>query len=564
MRVIDISQMQDLGLAGLLPISYYLALGLLTLSFLALLFQEKVNEILLGIHVVLFIAIIHGTPTLLYDSLRYAWAWKHVGISDFILRHGYVDTSINSLGIYHNFPGFFSLSALLSQVSGSFSVLELARWGTLVLNYLYLPSLLFLFKASIKEPRLIWLSLWIFFSSNWVGQDYFSPQGLAFLFFIVLMGLYFRYFTFPLHNDGLPQTSQTQASSLWAFGFFVLTFLAIVSSHQLTPVLIIFSSFLLVFFNRLPLKFVPILFSLIFLTWLFYPAADFTSHELAKLMRSFGQLGSNVEASLSDLDIASPAQQLISWSSRLLTLLIWSIAATRIYVSIRTRRQIPYVILALAPFALLLNAYGGEVLFRVYLFALPFMAVFVGDTFLKLFSKRTLIFTTHVFFFVLLAFYLPAYYGKDNIYRFTEAEVEASTWLHEVAPENSLIIEGTRNYPTRHYRYEAFTYLALDYESDKTQKAIMADPVGMMKSWLKNENYSAAYLIITRSQKAEVDQLGIFQGKGSLAKLEQALLSSNAFEILYQNEDAVVFGPKAPLLIPNFYKELDVYDRKFY
>ncbi len=567
LSIIDVSHMQDLGLAGLLPISFYLALGLLTLSFLALIFLKKTNEILLGLHIIIFITIIHGTPTLLYESLRYAWAWKHVGIGDFILRHGYVDTGIQSLGIYHNFPGFFSLSALLSLVSGSESLLELARWATLFLNYLYFSSLLFLFKSSIREPRLIWLSLWIFFSCNWVGQDYFSPQGLAYLFFIFMLGLYFKYFTFPLNNKALPQTSKFQASSLWAFTFFVLTFFAIASSHQLTPVLLIICTFLLVFFKRLPLRFIPILFSVIFLVWLFYPAANFSSHELAQLMQSFGQLGRNAEASLRDIDRASPAQMLISLSGRVLTLLIWSIAAIRIFFSIKTRQQLPYIILALSPFLLLVNAYGGEVVFRIYLFSLPFMAVFVGDSLLTLISNRKLIFSTHVFFFVILTSFLLAYYGKDNIYRFTQAEIEASTWLHEHAPDNSLIIEGTRNYPARHFRYEAFTYVALNYETDEVQKNIMKNPVTMMQRWLDNPNYNATYIILTRSQKAEVDQLGTFQGKGSLETLEQALLASKEFHIAYQTPDAVVLSLKEsgkPTGIANLKERIDPYDKKFF
>jgi len=33
------------------------------------------------------IAILHATPSLLYGTLRYSWAWKHVGVVDFFMRH---------------------------------------------------------------------------------------------------------------------------------------------------------------------------------------------------------------------------------------------------------------------------------------------------------------------------------------------------------------------------------------------------------------------------------------------------------------------------------------------
>ena len=43
---------------------------------------------LLAGHVVALVAILHATPSILYGTLRYAWAYKHVGIVDYIQRHG--------------------------------------------------------------------------------------------------------------------------------------------------------------------------------------------------------------------------------------------------------------------------------------------------------------------------------------------------------------------------------------------------------------------------------------------------------------------------------------------
>ena len=55
---------------------------------------------------VALVAATHGTPALLYGTLRYSWAWKHLGIIDYIHRHGSVDPSLKTLGVYHNWPGF--------------------------------------------------------------------------------------------------------------------------------------------------------------------------------------------------------------------------------------------------------------------------------------------------------------------------------------------------------------------------------------------------------------------------------------------------------------------------
>ena len=96
-RSIDLSQIGDYGLLTALPWTYYTALALLTLGFTLSL--RAARQGVLAFYVVGLIVIIHGTPTIAYGTLRYAWAWKHVGIVDYIQRHGSVDPSIPSDGV---------------------------------------------------------------------------------------------------------------------------------------------------------------------------------------------------------------------------------------------------------------------------------------------------------------------------------------------------------------------------------------------------------------------------------------------------------------------------------
>ena len=46
-------------------------------------------------------------------------------------------------------------------------------------------------------------------------------------------------------------------------------------------------------------------------------------------------------------------------------------------------------------------------------------------------------------------------------YVFTTEEVAAATWLADNAPEGSLLVEGSRNYPTQFHNYEYFRYCLL-------------------------------------------------------------------------------------------------------
>lgn len=167
--------MTELGLVSVLPHTAYLAVLLLTFSF-TWTFTGRAPTWLLWLHVASFIFMIHGAPTLIYGTLRYSWAWKHLGIIDFIQRHGFVDP--NAQKVYHNWPGFFSLFAYLFEAAGVRNPAALAAWAPVFFNILQVGALALIFKASTNDRRLVWQGIWFYFFANWVGQDYFSPQAL--------------------------------------------------------------------------------------------------------------------------------------------------------------------------------------------------------------------------------------------------------------------------------------------------------------------------------------------------------------------------------------------------
>ena len=85
---VDLSRMGDLGLVTVLPPAMYAAFVLLTVSFCLAVQRHQTPVGVLLLHVIVLIVMIHGTPAILEGTLRYAWAWKHVAIVDYIQRHG--------------------------------------------------------------------------------------------------------------------------------------------------------------------------------------------------------------------------------------------------------------------------------------------------------------------------------------------------------------------------------------------------------------------------------------------------------------------------------------------
>src|SRR4051794_18590193 len=132
-RGVDPRAMDELGLLSLFSPLTVVALVLLSVSMLLAL-HWNVREWLLGLNLVTYLALVHGTPAVLYGTVRYSWSYKHVGIVDYILRTGTVDPTIAVGGIYHNWPGFFAGSALLTLAAGRPDALSLALWSPLVFN----------------------------------------------------------------------------------------------------------------------------------------------------------------------------------------------------------------------------------------------------------------------------------------------------------------------------------------------------------------------------------------------------------------------------------------------
>lgn len=60
--------------------------------------------------------------------------------------------------------------------------------------------------------------------------------------------------------------------------------------------------------------------------------------------------------------------------------------------------------------------------------------------------------------------------------------------------------------------------------------------------WPDNNQYAASYLFITHSQKVAVDAVGSMP-VGSLDIIEQVLLQSPKFKMIYSNQDAKIFFP---------------------
>jgi len=562
LRRIDPSAMNDLGLASVLPYRAWLPHLLLSAGFFFVICRQPGRVWLPCLYLIALVLVLHATPAIEYGTLRYPWAWKHLGIVDYIQRHGSVDRATPILSAYHNWPGFFAAAAFIADLVGVRDLAGPALWAPVVLNLLYLAALPMLYRSFTDDHRAIFSATWIFLSGNWIGQDYFSPQGVSFFFYLVLLALCLRFLArqpSPAATDnwrvsqamatlaqwlerGLPTPSALPngASRVVVTATALLLILAMTVSHQLTPLVTISALGILAAFQRLAVGL--FLFAGVTVAfWVLYVAAPFVAVVLPVELRAMGELS----ASLVDISVVSPGQAFISLICRLLTL---GIAIAAIGGGIRRLacgyRDGVAAALAAAPLPLLVvTSYGGEIMFRVYLFALPFLAFFAAALFFPSPRHGSSVGTpavTALIGFALAVAFVFANNGKDRQYAFAAEDVAAAQWLYENAPQGTLVVEGAPLYPSQFRNVEYFTHVSLADEPPESRAELLARPARVLARWLDSSDYHAAFIILTRNQQAYVDAMGIMPG-GGFEKIKQALLASPRFRLVHATSGTMIF-----------------------
>lgn len=519
LRNADPRDLTDLGLVSLIPPAGWLGLLLLVAGFSWAVHHEQPRAA--GANLVALATIIWATPAVVYGTVRYSWAWKHLGIVDFIDRTGGVDPGIDVLPVYHNWPGFFSGVHVLQRWVGADSAVTIALWFPLVVGLVTLAAVALVARTFTKDDRVVLLTCWLFLLGNWVGQEYFSPQAYAYVLYLVAVALVLRG----------SRSSRPGAAVVLSV---VLLAAAIATSHQLTPAMLTIAFVALALTRQAKVGAIAAIAAVCTLTWALWGATAFVGQNLVDLVEGLGAPVGNAEDNLVDAGGLSAGQQLVVLAGRLLVLALAALALVGLVR--RWRAGLPVLaplVLLVSPLVLLAaNDFDGEILFRVLLFGLPFAAFFAAHALLAERHRWLATAATLVVSVAMLGGFLLAHFGKDGTYVFTPEEVAAVRWLHEQAPAGSLLVEGSRNYPTQFVDYEKFRYVPIDRESESAQRELARQPVRTLVRWMSNSDDAAAYVLLTRSQLRE---------SPFLAELEDDLRASDRFEVAFENRDAVVF-----------------------
>ena len=519
---VDLDDIGGHGLADALPPTWYAALLLLLCGFPVALLGRRPQPWVLAAYVVALVVVVHGTTPLLYDEPRYAYTYKHLGVIDWIASSGQIDRGVD---IYNNWPGFFALNAWLSDVTGV-APETYAEWTQVAFNLLFAAVVFFAVSGITSETRVRWGAVWLFLVANWVAQDYLAPQALGFVLALVVIGL-------ALH------AGRSIPPRLALIGGAV-AFLAVVVSHQLSPVMAILGvAAVALATRRIPL-WVPAAMVVVEGLWVL-TALDIVRERVQIFALGRGE-------NLRPDEITGPfgleGLQVTAWSARLLVVAMTALAVWGAVLLARERRLRLPAALALAPvLAVVVNTYGGEAILRAYLFALPWLALLAAVALVRARPVRLAVASV-----VLGALFVPAYFGHELTARITGPDVAAARWFATHAPVGSAAITLAPNTPERlTARYvplaetdpPAFDHVVLRDPAFR-ERLLGRRDVARLARWVDGVGARRSYVVLTPSQEQYLRLYGAARPE-SVARLRAALDRSPDFAVAYRSGDARVY-----------------------
>jgi hypothetical protein len=561
LRHIRLREMSDYGLVSVLPGAVLLLLVALTVSFALLLRRRPVPTFVGLAHVVALIVILYGVTTFIEAEPRFLTTWRHVGIIDSISKSGSVDPHIDA---YFNWPGFFAFGGLLAKVAGFHSTLSIAAWGPIVFNLLTIAPLLIVFRWATDDERLVWLGLWVFFSSNWVAQDYFSPQAVAFVLWMAVLAILLSRFT-PRATalaSGLtpkalarslaanvrgspPSHAQADPGSGYRNAAFVLLcvtiYASVVTGHQLTPSVMLATVTALVLLARLQTRQLPVVMLILLVAWLSYMATVYLHGHLETVLKPVGSVGDNLNQSVAARIGGSAKHEFIVHLRVVATGSLWALAVLGAVRRLWNRHlDLALALIATTPLLLpALQPYGGEVLLRVFLFALPAVAFFAACLAFPTRAAGRKWITTVAIAAVgcaMLLMFQYTRYGNERQDYYTTGDVAAVEALYGVAPPGSVVVAGTPNIPWKFRNYADYDYrYAPDLEA---WKAGNPDVESLIHDIRTNFDTPHVYVIVTRSTKIAA---ALYNGRpGLLEQLVTRLDRSPNVDHVYHGRDGDV------------------------
>lgn len=416
------------GLARSLPAAYYAGLAILPVAAVLGRGRGRAAHGLAAAQLVAFVAALWLMPLALEGAARFRTSYANFGFVDALLRG---DGLRPDLLVYHNWPLMPMLTALFVRAF-DVSAQTVLEWFPFAAVLCYLVPLSALLRTTTgaagratASPGAWLTGVWFFVVLNWTGQDYFSPQALAYGLFLCWMAVLAHV---ALRLDGEFSAGATVA----AIGLFA----AMVATHMLTPLVALGQFAALSAIGLVRARLLLATTVLMFLIWQAYFADVFFSASASQvrgqLLNGADFLRVNVAARVA----GDPAHTVITELRMASTAAAFGLGGLALMWLRRVEgagRPVRFALACIVGVVAVsvISVYGGEMLIRVFLFSLPALGVLVAAAAV---GRRRL--WLHGALALLAPVHVLTYYGNELYDHVSAAELRGYEVVARLEPGN--------------------------------------------------------------------------------------------------------------------------------
>ena len=458
----------EAGLAANLPAIWWIALVLAVAGVVVAVSSNQNVGRRAAPAVAVLVLVLHGTLVFSEPSARFAASFDVAGFSDFIARYGHALPNVDTRAYW---PGLYSATAVMSHAMGV-PVTWFLRGAPLVFEGLYLFPLKWIANITVRTEPGRWAALAIFTTANWIDQDYYSPQAVGLLLYLVCIAIVLQYFSASTPRRDAGSTGRvarirailsswrardwsatapsTNRDRIRFYAVFLIAAAAMVVTHQFSPAALVASLLMLVLVGRSTIRWTWLLVTVAFFAWLSWIAEPYWVHHLGTLFGGLGQGGKAVSSNVGvRLRTTDPLRKLVTYGRLVDGAVIYVAAGVAAYV-LHRRRRTPLTLTAVlvAPSLVSIGAnYGGEAFLRVLLFGLPAAALLIGNLLDSLRGR----YTWWLVLIVLAGLFPLARYGNEEFEAFTPSEVAAAQYVAANIPAHGYVFEAAPDAPVGAY-----------------------------------------------------------------------------------------------------------------
>ncbi len=449
------------GLVYCIPALYYLAFGLLAVSF-ALMVKYGARTIDYAFSTTVLVLMLFTTPALVEGVARISNSWDKYGYLDYALRYEGLD---RARAFFHTWPGLYLLGVSIVDVTGLDPNGFLLMYPTMLMMAT-VPVVVALAKALGLDKTASWMAAWFFLIANWVDQEHFTSQGLGLTVALVLLLVAVKLLAKGSFDVKLMVCFVTFSALLFATHFltFLFTACTILLFWLISPSRAAFGKVLASKRNRVIMA-VSVVAAVVAFVYIW----DFASYYLSTIFGGGPQVFEMFSGYLDKMFSGGAEHQLavyvrVAFSGVVLALLAWWLLSIRKENPSRFKFMAAMVASAIAPAFVL--SYGGEILQRFFLFSLIpislMMVALVKDR-----KAAAIVFV----FALLLPVHLVAHYGNERMDYMPASEIEATNFFFEHSLRGDVVVSG-RNYLDHRDRElhsnRAFTISEIEGEGNRT------------------------------------------------------------------------------------------------